>query len=211
MLCLWQHGPYHWSVAIPSISHSNDLIPKLTQIATFFGSSISGYLTGFLAAPREWVKILSQRSLLESNGSRTNNPLTQCLKNGNLWSVFQRCHAAGVRNGIFDSLFFGLRYSLADYRQRHQEQVESSFLLRWILSSGSIYGISAVSAATLDYVIDVSVKRLMIRPPSPEALPGLWSTCQNLIASQGMRVYRGLGVKVCLLLLSQLTNSSLSL
>ena len=51
---------------------------------------MSGYMTGFLAAPREWVKILSQRSLQESFGKRLSNPLTISIQNGKFFHSIQR-------------------------------------------------------------------------------------------------------------------------
>lgn len=51
---------------------------------------MSGYMTGFLAAPREWVKILSQRPLEESHGKRVNNPLTISIQNGKFLCSIKR-------------------------------------------------------------------------------------------------------------------------
>ena len=77
----------------------------------------------------------------------------------------------------------------------NQDKIQSDKKLSFLFSSGSIYGISAISAATTDYIIDVSVKKMMITPPISE-IKGLIRTSYSLMITRGFKVFQGLGIKV---------------
>jgi hypothetical protein len=166
--------------------------------ATFLGSCFSGYMTGSIAAPREWIKVMSQQQLKDvAGGKRMNGAFLESIKHGTFSSALKRCHAAGVRNGIFDSIFFGLQHYLKQhfntYIDNNANKVHPQ--LKYI-GSGLIYAISAVSAASLDYVIDVSTKRMMNCPPQ-QVVQDVFVTSKNLIKTHGVLIlYRGLGIKL---------------
>jgi hypothetical protein len=123
--------------------------------AVFLGSLGSGYVTGSLAALAEWRKVLgataSAGAQQKAHGPRV--LLQQASNAGQLRSVGRRLHGAGVRNAIFDGVFFGT----------------SSTLRQWPGFSDSpavCYASAASAAVVLDYAVDVSVKRNMAVGPT---------------------------------------------
>ncbi len=91
-------------------------------------------------------------------------------------------NGAGVRNAIFDSVFFGSQ----------QLALEKG---RGTLSPGAAYGLAAGLAVTIDYVIDVAVKRSMSMGPTQDVV-GVWRGAWNLLTREGLKAsYRGLSVK----------------
>ncbi len=96
-----------------------------------------------------------------------------------------RINAAGFRSGMFDSIFFGMRAFLSGEE--------------FSLSPALVYGISAISAASADYLVDVSVKRMMrVEPHYP--VPGILSMLKNMVASERiLDLHRGLASKVLIL------------
>ena len=68
--------------------------------ALFVGSAMSGYATGFLAASFEWAKVQGGVRAVSSTTGSTVNPSRRMLIR----------HGAGLRNGLFDSTFFGCEH-----------------------------------------------------------------------------------------------------
>ena len=66
-------------------------------------------------------------------------------------------HAAGVRNIIFDSTFFGIKHILEDYNATAFGCINSRH--SFLVSSGFAYGVAAIAAVVVDYTADVAVKR----------------------------------------------------
>ena len=93
-------------------------------------------------------------------------------------------HGAGTRNAIFDSIFFGTQHCLAIQRQNYE-----------FLSPGLTYGVAAAVAVTVDYIVDVAVKRNMMITPL-KRVDGIIVVCTRMIKQIGLRaIYRGLNVK----------------
>ena len=90
-------------------------------------------------------------------------------------------NAAGIRNAIFDSIFFGCR----------------AFLSNWdaSLSSAVVFAVSAIVAASCDYTVDVTVKRMMLIPPQ-HSTEGFLRTFIKLIKRERfLSLHKGLGMK----------------
>lgn len=157
-----------------------------TTSAAFVGSATSGYVTGFIAAPWEWQKVLvSMKVDSPSTGKGSGMLLAEAKKHHGvskgLLCVGRRMHGAGLRNAIFDSTFFGTKRVLEDWN---------------IMSSGIAYGIAAVIAVTFDYAVDVSVKRTYAIGPE-QSIPVMsvaWHTL-NIVSNEGRKIFRGVGVK----------------
>ena len=86
-----------------------------------------------------------------------------------------RAHAAGLRNALFDSTFFGVEHALRT---------------RAGLPSGASYALAAALAVTLDFPLDVAVKRMMAEPLGAAAGAGS-STAVAAVA----RLFRERGVR----------------
>jgi hypothetical protein len=116
--------------------------------------------------------------------------------------IIFRMHAAGVRNGIFDSVFFGVQHVLSSRAASIQHSPDNSppSLFRGLLTSpAATYAIAAMTAASVDYIVDVAVKRVMRRPPT-ETVPGLLRHCISMLRSESLiALHRGLGIKVILI------------
>lgn len=94
--------------------------------AAFVGSAVSGYITGFLASPFEWQKVLvSQRVASPAAGKGLTGLMQQAKLNHGVTSgltcLWRRFHAAGLRNAIFDSTFFGTKYLIEGWMQSVRE------------------------------------------------------------------------------------------
>ena len=93
-------------------------------------------------------------------------------------------NAAGIRSGMFDSIFFGVRAALS------QDGT--------LLSPPVVYAVSAISAASADYLVDVAVKRMMKVPPN-YPVPGILDLLKGMIKSERIfDLHRGLASKVFL-------------
>lgn len=153
--------------------------------AAFVGSAASGYVTGSFASPWEWQKVLvSQRVDSPSAGRGLGGLLREAARAhgyvGGLVSVGRRVHAAGVRNAVFDSTFFGVKRIIEDGGA----------------GTGFAYGAAALSAVVVDYALDVAVKRTYaLGPERPIPSIGVWRHVASIVAKDGLAVYRGLGVK----------------
>lgn len=148
--------------------------------AAFIGSGISGYLTGALASPREWKKVL-RNQIGSTIANDSAGAVIAGLRSGHLSSVFRRINAAGIRSGMFDSIFFGVRAALP------QDGT--------LLSPPVVYAVSAISAASADYLVDVAVKRMMRVPPNYH-VPGILYLLKDMIKSERIfDLHRGLTSK----------------
>ena len=138
--------------------------------ALFIGSAGSGYCTGALAAAFEWIKV--QRGTAAKAAGAANYRRRLCIM-----------HGAGLRNGVFDSCFFGI-----EHQARH----------RLGLPPTLSYALAAAAAVTLDFPLDVAVKRLMAAPAteSPPA-GGALRLMAHLLRERRLLVFAGLGAKAC--------------
>ena len=138
--------------------------------ALVVGSLSSGYVTGFLAASFEWSKV--QRSLGATVGSVSTRRRLAI------------CHGAGLRNAVFDATFFGTEHVARRYGNLPPE---------------ATYALGAVAAITLDFPLDVALKRNMAAPTtSPVPRVGATLLAFRLLRDRGFRVvFAGLGVKSC--------------
>ena len=113
-----------------------------TTASAFIGSATSGYITGFIASPWEWQKVLvSQQVRSPSTGMGMVSLFSEAKKHHRIFRgilvccVGRRMRAAGVKNAIFDSTFFGIKHVLEDYsaaafgciNSRHSFLVSSGF------------------------------------------------------------------------------------
>ena len=137
--------------------------------AVFFGSAISGYITGAAAAPAEWQKVQrgvagtgsGLRSMLQARGGT------------------RRVHGAGLRNGVFDCTFFGTEHALSKHAGA---------------SPAASYACAAAMAVALDFPLDVAVKRSMAAPLSSSVELPLSATLR-LLRERRWNVFRGLAPK----------------
>ena len=138
--------------------------------ALVVGSLSSGYVTGFLAASFEWAKV--QRSLGAAVGSVSARKRLAV------------CHGAGLRNAVFDATFFGTEHVARRYGNLPPE---------------ATYALGAVAAITLDFPLDVALKRNMAAPTtSPVPRVGATLLAFRLLRDRGFKVvFAGLGVKSC--------------
>jgi hypothetical protein len=83
------------------------------------------------------------------------------------------------------------QYEKSAFQQSHSNQ---PFVSKY---SGHIYAISAMTAAVVDYIVDVGVKRMMFKPGT-ESTAGIAKTCYEMMRDNSIRtLYRGVGIKVC--------------
>lgn len=182
--------------------------------AAFVGSAVSGYITGFLASPFEWQKVMvSQRVASPAAGKGFAELIQQAkLKHGltgGLACLWRRFHAAGIRNAIFDSAFFGTKHMIEGWidsvreMKHHDDQRREGIgtcndALYTLASLGSsfAYGVAAICAVSVDYAFDVSVKRSYAIPPESK-LPSLGVFCHviRITRKGGRRIFLGLPVK----------------
>lgn len=163
--------------------------------AAFVGSATSGYITGFIASPWEWQKVLvSQRVNSPVAGKGVVKLLVEARKchggfiRGFGYCVGRRMHAAGTRNAIFDSTFFGTKRVLED---RWNNNIRGT-----TASAGFAYGAAAIVAVTVDYAVDVSAKRTYsVGPERPIPTMGVVRHTLHIVSNEGMKIFRGLGMK----------------
>ena len=80
--------------------------------AAWCGSAVSGYVTGSLASAAEWNKV--QRSVgVKRGGSVVLRSLKAHGPVQGARYALKRGHFCGVRNGLFDSVFFGSKRALS--------------------------------------------------------------------------------------------------
>lgn len=142
--------------------------------ALFVGSFASGYATGFLAAPAEWSKV--RRGVGAGSGGGGSSALGRIGRPGAL----KRLHGAGCRNGVFDSVFFGCEHALRSAG----------------LPPEASYAVAAALAVTIDFPIDVAVKRAMAAPAGADVrwpVESAW----RLLRTRGLGTFTGLRVKAC--------------
>jgi hypothetical protein len=175
--------------------------------AAFVGSAVSGYLTGCLASPWEWQKVLvSQRVASPAAGKGLVGLIHQVTVHHGLasgWACFwRRVHAAGTRNAIFDSTFFGTKRIIEEWSKSYHEKKQhyssdNAFLCTLAgLGSGFAYGIAAICAVTVDYAFDVSAKRTYAIPPESK-IPSLGVTRHviHITTKEGLKIFLGLPIK----------------
>lgn len=91
-------------------------------------------------------------------------------------------HGAGTRNGIFDSVFFGTQHY---FEHKHSKNI----------SAGYSYGLAAMVAVILDYVVDAAVKRNMSIHPKIRVNDVFYESW-SIVKERGFfGAYRGLSVK----------------
>ena len=108
--------------------------------ALFVGAAGSGYATGALAAPAEWAKVRAGAGARAATAAAS------------LRQLRPRAHAAGLRNALFDSTFFGVEHAL---RTRAGLPPGASYALAAALAAGG-----GGSALLLRSVADVVVEQL---------------------------------------------------
>ena len=170
-----------------------------TTASAFIGSATSGYITGFIASPWEWQKVLvSQQVRSPSTGMGMVSLFSEAKKHHGIvrgilvGCMGKRMHAAGVRNAIFDSTFFGTKHILEDYAAVSCINSRHPFLV----SSGFAYGVAAIAAVMVDYAVDVAVKRTYaLGPERPIPSSGIIRHTFHILARKGRKTFRGLGVK----------------
>lgn len=183
------------SASVQFFEHQLDFAPTS---AAFVGSATSGYVTGSIASPWEWQKVLvSQRVESRAAGKGMMMLLAVAKRShgsfGGMACVRRRMHAAGVRNAIFDSTFFGVKRILEDWSAKNNNTRTNEHS---ILSTGFAYGIAAVTAVAMDYAVDVSVKRTYaIGPEGPVPSLGVIRHTLHIVSNEGLRIFRGLSVK----------------
>ena len=122
--------------------------------ACFFGSAVSGYATGSMAALAEYKKVLVSQKVPVGGAPGGTATWTYgailAHRNTHGWHLLRRINAAGLRNGLFDSTFFGCQHL---------------FQARYGLPPGQSYGLAAATAVLLGYSLDIAVKRQMMIPP----------------------------------------------
>ena len=101
---------------------------------------------------------------------------------GGTLCIAKRMQAAGVRNAIFDSTFFGTKQLLEDWSRQRGDGTR-------YMSTGFCYGLAAVAAVTVDYAVDVSVKRLYAHGPE-SAVPslGVMQHTMHIVQREGSTV-----------------------
>ncbi|CAJ1348208.1 unnamed protein product [Effrenium voratum] len=113
------------------------------------GSSLSGYLVGFLQGLPEYRKKLLSQGVVTASDARWGR-LCQEAYGAGLWrtGLLRRMHAAALCCSAFDGTFFCTR----DLLLRH-------------FSHPLAYGLAAAAAVLVAYPIDTAVSRMMIVPP----------------------------------------------
>lgn len=145
------------------------------QRALWIGSFCSGYVTGCVAALSECAKVQSR-----TQPCRVRDLVRKRLAAGDRQSVWRLMQAAALRNAVFDAIFFGVQHGLAED-------------LGW--SSSISYATAAAVALTLDYPLDVMVKRHMAGT-GPIGKGAVASTMALLMDHGWRKLYRGWSVKV---------------
>ena len=167
--------------------------------SAFIGSATSGYITGYIASPWEWQKVLVSQRVPSPVAGKGVFALfieaTKCHGHiGGMKCMSKRMHGAGIRNAIFDSTFFGVKHMLEDMKNTNNN---NSKIVSLLSSSGYAYGIAAITAVSVDYAIDVSVKRAYGTGPEC-SIPsmGVIRHTIHIVSKNGLRIiYRGLGIK----------------
>jgi len=150
--------------------------------AVILGSFGSGYMTGFAASLSEWAKVqLGTQSAASCSNTSALKLAGSCFESGQLASLGRRMRGAGLRNGVFDSTFFGVEHTL---RTKHELPYFVTFAL------------AAAVALCIDYPIDVAVKRNFAIRPHEEIRHGPVRSTLRYIMTDGLGIYRGLTVKV---------------
>mmetsp|Transcript_41229 Transcript_41229/g.114597 ORF Transcript_41229/g.114597 Transcript_41229/m.114597 type:complete len:305 (-) Transcript_41229:71-985(-) len=135
-----------------------------TSVTTskFVGSFGSGFLTGGLASLCEYRKVLNSQRVGARGADSIMTIVRLAIVGGQAVSLARRMRTAGIRNGIFDSTFFGTQHMLSD-----------------LVPSGASYAFAAATAVTIDYSVDVVVKRMMLILPQFSVEP-LWRSWLQL-------------------------------
>ena len=129
--------------------------------ACFVGCFCSGFITGSAAALPEYRKVLQSQCVCGEGTSTVQAVMRAAVASGQTGSILIRMRSAGLRNAIFDSIFFGAQHTLSSH-----------------LASGPSYACAAALAVTLDYSVDVVVKRMMVVPPQQALRPLMQSWLQ---------------------------------
>ena len=129
--------------------------------ACFVGCFCSGFITGSAAALPEYRKVLQSQCVCGEGTSTVQAVMRAAVASGQTRSILIRMRSAGLRNAIFDSIFFGAQHTLSSH-----------------LASGPSYACAAALAVTLDYSVDVVVKRMMVVPPQQALRPLMQSWLQ---------------------------------
>mmetsp|Transcript_16108 Transcript_16108/g.32851 ORF Transcript_16108/g.32851 Transcript_16108/m.32851 type:complete len:282 (-) Transcript_16108:35-880(-) len=151
--------------------------------AAYAGSAASGYVTGSLASAAEWNKV--QKSVgAKSSRSGGGGVVQRSLRAHGLvvgaQHAWKRAHFCGLRNGLFDSVFFGSKRALSSRG----------------CSDSVSYGLAASFAVVADYAFDVVTKRLLALPPEdPLGRSGILRAAYRVVSEEGLGVFRGLGAK----------------
>ena len=122
--------------------------------ACFVGCFCSGFITGSAAALPEYRKVLQSQRIRAEGISTVRSVVRTAASCGRGKELVARMRSAGLRNAIFDSVFFGAQHTLSSH-----------------LSNGPSYALAAALAVTLDYSVDVVVKRMMVIPPQQPLRP----------------------------------------
>jgi hypothetical protein len=90
-----------------------------------------------------------------------------------------------MRNGIFDSVFFGMQHYFAESYE---------------CSAAASYGGAAATAVVVDYSVDMALKRMMKQPPHV-AVDGILATLRGVVKGLSpvqavALIHRGLSPKV---------------
>ena len=154
--------------------------------ALFAGSFLSGYITGFVAAPAEWAKVQrGARTTSSASGGGGSGggggggglPFAHHLRQP---AALRRFHGAGLRNGVFDSTFFGCEHALREIG----------------LPPELSFAAAAALAMTVDFPIDVAVKRSMAVPPGRDVRWPVAATVR-LLRANGLATFAGINLKAC--------------
>jgi len=138
---------------------------SLSDTEVYFGGAmLSGYAIGSGSALWEYAKVLQSHNKSEWRATvgdasaskrltgRGAFAIAACaVRTSNLRSLLRRLHAAGTRNAIFDSCFFGTQHLLSTHGN---------------FSAPESFAFAAATAVAVDYAVDVSVKRMMLVPPN---------------------------------------------
>lgn len=141
--------------------------------ACFAGSAVSGYITGSVAAIAEYRKVLVSQNVPCAHGGSWSYAVILRHSGTHGLHIFRRLNGAGIRNGIFDSTFFGCQHL---YQQKG-------------MTPGASYGLAAATAVLMGYSLDIAVKKQMVVPP--EKVPrGMLAIIHDLY--QGPSLWRAL-------------------
>ncbi|GMH95875.1 hypothetical protein TrST_g3396 [Triparma strigata] len=151
--------------------------------AAFFGSAVSGYATGSIASIAEWNKVQNSRG---GGGGERGGLLARSIRAHGLFlgiqKAIKRAHFCGMRNGCFDSIFFGTKHILTSRGY----------------SDGTAYASAASVAVVGDFAMDVIAKRLMAVPPEDDLSKykqGMFRETFKAVAKEGVGIFRGVVAK----------------